>query len=262
MRIFGLGRVVMMSSSAGISLVEYFGSLEDPRRPQGRRHKLLDITAMTSCAVVAGAEGWDDMELFARYQVHWFSRFLELPNGIPGSDTFARVFARIDPDHFRGCFREWVSGVHRLTQGQVIAVAGKTLRRSHDRRAGKEAIHLVSAWASENSLALGQTRTEAKSNAITAIPELLRLLEVSGCIVSIDAMGCQAMGCQKEMAQTILDRGADYLLAVKENQGRRCEDIRDLFEGAEEADYEGAPYDDATTLNQGHGRPCPEEKLA
>ena len=239
----------MMSSSEGISLVEYFGSLEDPRRPQGRRHNLLDIIAMTICAVVAGAEGWDDIELFARYKVHWFSRFLELPNGIPCSDTFARVFARIDPDRFRDCFMEWVSGVHQLTQGQVIAVDGKTLRRSHDRKAGKEAIHLVSAWASENSLVLGQTRTEAKSNEITAIPELLRLLDVSGCIVTIDAMGCQ-----KEIAQTILDRGADYLLAVKENQGRLYQDIRDLFEGAEEADYEGVPYDYATTLNKGHGR--------
>ena len=239
----------MKSSGEGISLVEYFGGLEDPRRPQGRRHNLLDIIAMTICAVVAGAEGWDDIELFARYKVHWFSRFLELPNGIPCSDTFARVFARIDPDRFRGCFMEWVSGVHRLTQGQVIAVDGKTLRRSHDRRAGKEAIHLVSAWASENSLVLGQTRTEAKSNEITAIPELLRLLDVSGCIVSIDAMGCQ-----KEIAQTILERGADYLLAVKENQGRLYEDIRDLFEGAEEANYEGVPYDYATTLNKGHGR--------
>ena len=224
----------MMSSGEGISLVEYFGSLEDPRRPQGRRHNLLDIIAMTICAVVAGAEGWDDIELFARYKVHWFSRFLELPNGIPCSDTFARVFARIDPDRFRNCFMEWVSGVHRLTQGQVIAVDGKTLRRSHNRRAGKEAIHLVSAWASENSLVLGQTRTEAKSNEITAIPELLRLLDVSGCIVTIDAMGCQ-----KEIAQTILDRGADYLLAVKENQGRLYEDIRDLVEGAAEAGYEG-----------------------
>ena len=126
---------------------------------------------------------------------------------------------------------------------------GKTLRRSHDRRAGKEAIHLVGAWPSENSLVLGQTRTEAKSNEITAIPELLRLLDVSGCIVSIDAMGCQ-----KEIAQTILDRGADYLLVVKENQGRLYEDIRDLFEGAEEADYEGVPYNYATTLNKGHGR--------
>ena len=135
-----------------------------------------------------------------------------------GSDTFARVFARIDPDRFRDCFRAWVSSIHRLTQGQVIAVDGKTLRRSHDRRAGKEAIHMVSAWASENSLVLGQVRiTDAKSNEITAIPELLKLLDVSGCIVSIDAMGCQ-----KEIAWTILERGADYLLAVKGNHTMIC----------------------------------------
>ena len=144
---------------------------------------------------------------------------------------------------------EWMSSVHRLTQGQVIAVDGKTLRRSHDRRAGKEAIHMVSAWAPENSLVLGQTLTDAKSNEITAIPELLQLLDVSGCIVTIDAKGCQ-----KEIARTILDRGANYLLAVEENQGRLYEAIRDLFEGAEEADYEGVPHDYSATLNQGHGR--------
>ena len=186
-------------------------------------------------------------------QVQWFRRFLELPNGIPCSDTFARVFARIDPDRFRDrfrdCFRAWVSSIHRLTQGQVIAVDGKTLRRSHDRRAGKEAIHMVSAWASENSLVLGQVRTDAKSNEITAIPELLKLLDVSGCIVSIDAMGCQ-----QEIARTILERGADYLLAVKGNQCRLYDDLRDLFEGAAELGYDGVPHEYATTLNKGHGR--------
>ena len=243
----------MMHGAEGTSLAEHFISLEDPRRPQGRRHNLLDIVAMTICAVVAGAEGWDDVELFAQCKVQWFHRFLELPNGIPCSDTFARVFARIDParfrDCFRDCFRAWVNSIQQLTQGQVIAVDGKTLRRSHDRTAGKEAIHMVSAWASENSLVLGQTRTDAKSNEITAIPELLKLLDVSGCIVSIDAMGCQ-----KEIAQTILERGADYLLAVKGNQGRLYDDVRDLFEGAEEAGYDGVPHDLATTLNKGHGR--------
>ncbi len=239
----------MMHGAEGTSLVEHFISLEDPRRPQGRRHNLLDIVAMTICAVVADAEGWDDVELFAQCKVQWFHRFLELPNGIPCSDTFARVFARIDPACFRDCFRAWVNSIQQLTQGQVIAVDGKTLRRSHDRTAGKEAIHMVSAWASENSLVLGQTRTDAKSNEITAIPELLKLLDVSGCIVSIDAMGCQ-----KEIAQTILERGADYLLAVKGNQGRLYDDVRDLFEGAEEAGYDGVPHDLTTTLNKGHGR--------
>ena len=142
-----------------------------------------------------------------------------------------------------------MNSIQQLTQGQVIAVDGKTLRRSQDRTAGKEAIHLVRAWAWENSLVLGQTRTDAKSNEITAIPELLKLLDVSGWIVSIDAMGCQ-----KEIAQTILEGGADYLLGVKGNQGWLYDDVRDLFEGAEEAGYDGVPHDLATTLNKGHGR--------
>ena len=133
--------------------------------------------------------------------------------------------------------------------GEVVAIDGKTVRRSHDNRAGKQPIHLVSAWASANTLTLGQVKTEEKSNEITAIPRLLELLELHGCIVTIDAMGCQ-----KEIAQGILDRGADYLLAVKENQGRLYQDVRDLFAGAEEAGFDGVPHDYATTLNKGHGR--------
>ena len=214
----------MMSGGERTGLMHHFSSLEDPRRPQGRRHNLLDIIAMTICAVVAGAEGWDDVELFAQCKEDWFRTFLELPNGIPCSDTFARVFARLDPESFRDCFTEWVSSIHRLTQGEVVAIDGKTVRRSHDRRTGQEAIHMVSAWASQNSLVLGQTRTDAKSNEITAIPRLLEMLELKGCIVTIDAMGCQ-----KDISRTILDRGADYVLAVKGNQGQLHQDIGDLF---------------------------------
>ena len=136
-----------------------------------------------------------------------------------------------------------------LLPGEVVAIDGKTVRRSHDKRAGKQAIHLVSAWAAANTLTLGQVKTDQKSNEITAIPRLLELLELNGCIVTIDAMGCQ-----KEIAQGILDRGADYLLAVKENQGRLYQDVRDLFGGAEELGWDGVPYDYATTLNKGHGR--------
>ena len=136
-----------------------------------------------------------------------------------------------------------------LLPGEVVAIDGKTVRRSHDKRAGKQAIHLVSAWAAANTLTLGQVKTDQKSNEITAIPRLLELLELNGCIVTIDAMGCQ-----KEIAQGILDRGADYLLAVKENQGRLYQDVRDLFDGAEELGWDGVPYDYATTLNKGHGR--------
>ena len=166
-----MGWVVVMSVISGGNLGEYFGNLEDPRRDQGKRHQLLDIIAMTICAVIGGAEGWSHVELFVKCKYEWFQRFLDLPNGVPCPDTFARVFARIDPEQFRGCFMEWVSSVNRLTQGQVIALDGKTLRRSHDRNSGKAAIHLVSAWASENSLVLGQTRVDAKSNEITAIPD-------------------------------------------------------------------------------------------
>ena len=209
-----------MSGGEETNLLQHFSGLEDPRRPQGRRHNLLDIIAMTICAVVAGAEGWDDVELFAQCKEDWFRTFLELPNGIPCSDTFAGVFARLDPDRFRECFRQWVSSIHRQTQGQVVAIDGKTVRRSHDRRAGQEAIHMVSAWASENSLVLGQTQTEAKSNEITAIPRLLEMLELKGCIVTIDAMGCQ-----KEVSRTILDRGADY---VWRSRGTRASCTRTL----------------------------------
>ena len=239
----------MMSGDGKTSLMQHFSGLEDPRRPQGRRHNLLDIIAMTICAVVAGAEGWDDVELFAQCKEDWLRTFLELPNGIPCSDTFARVFARLDPDRFRECFTQWVSSIHQLTQGQAVAIDGKTVRRSHDRRAGQEAIHMVSAWASENCLVLGQTRTEAKSNEITAIPRLLEMLELKACIVTIDAMGCQ-----KEISRTILDRGADYVLAVKGNQGQLYQDIGDLFQAGDGTGVNDLPHDYAATLNKGHGR--------
>ena len=174
-----------MISSAGGSLVGHFVNLEDPGRDQGKRHQLLDIITMTICAVIGGAGGWSDVELFVKCKYQWFRRFLGLPNGVPCPDTFARVFARIDPEQFRDCFRDWVNSVNLLTQGQVIAVDGKTLRRSHDRNSGKAAIHMVSAWAPENSLVLGQARVEAKSNEITALPELLNLLDLAGCIVTV-----------------------------------------------------------------------------
>ena len=154
------GRVVQMGSSEGSCLMEHFGTLEDSRRDQGKRHQLLDIIAMTICAFIGGAEGWDDVELFFRCKYEWFRRFLDLPHGVPCSDTFARVFAGIDSEQFRNCFMDWVNSVSRLTQGQVIALDGKTLRRSHDRPSGKEAIHMVSAWASENSLVLGQVKVD------------------------------------------------------------------------------------------------------
>ena len=164
------------------------------------------------------------------------------------------VFARLDPEQFQRCFMEWVQAVAQVTQGEVVAINGKTVRRSHDRTLGKKAIHMVNVWASSNGLALGQTKVDEKSNEITAIPKLLQLLELSGCIVTIDAMGCQ-----KEIAREIIEAQADYLLAVKENQGRLYQDVRDLFEGAEEYDFEGVSYDFVRTLNKGHGRLEPRQ---
>ena len=236
----------MCSSECG-SLMEHFGHLEDPRRDQGKRHQLLDIIAMTICAVVGGAEGWDDVELFVQCKYDWFRRFLELPHGIPCSDTFARVFAGIDPEQFRNCFIDWVNSVSQLTQGEVIALDGKTLRRSHDRPSGKAAIHMVSAWASENSLVLGQVKVAEKSNEITAIPELLNLLDVSGCIVTIDAMGCQ-----KRIAQTIRDRGADYMLALKGNQPQLHEAVVETFAAEQAEGLEGCAHEGAVQLPAGH----------
>ena len=234
-------------------IAQYFGELDAPRIDRSKRHTLLDIITIALCGIICGADSWVDIELFGKCKEDWFRTFLELPNGIPSHDTFGDVFARLDPEQFQRCFMEWVQAVAQVTQGEVVAIDGKTVRRSHDRTLGKKAIHMVNVWASSNGLALGQTKvdekSDEKSNEITAIPKLLQMLELSGCIVTIDAMGCQ-----KEIAREIIEAQADYLLAVKENQGRLYDDVRDLFEGAEEYDFEGVPYDFARTLNKGHGR--------
>jgi predicted transposase YbfD/YdcC len=170
-----------------------------------------------------------------------------LPHGIPAHDTFGRVFAHLDAEQFQACFMEWVSAINQVFQGQIIAVDGKTVRRSHDKAIGKQAIQMVSAWAARNRLVLGQLKVDNKSNEITAIPELLRLLEISGCIVTIDAIGCQ-----KKIAGTILDQQADYVLAVKENQGYLYEAFQDLFQYPDEMTTIGCDYH--KTVDKGHGR--------
>lgn len=230
-------------------ITDYFGGIHDPRIERSKQHRLLDMIAIAICAVIAGADGWTDVEQFGKAKLKWFKTFLALPNGIPSHDTFGRLFARLDPVEFQAAFLAWVQAINELTHGQIVAVDGKTLRRSHDHTLGLEAIHMVSAWATANRLVLGQTKVAAKSNEITAIPELLRRLELSGCIVTIDALGCQV-----EVASTIVDQGADYVLAVKENQGRLYEDVKDLFDGYDSIQFQGIPHGYHKTTHKGHGR--------
>jgi predicted transposase YbfD/YdcC len=235
--------------SAYGSIGEHFNDLEDPRMERTKHHQLLDIIAIAICGVICGADSWVDLELFGRSKEEWLKRFLSLPNGIPSHDTFGRVFALLDPVKFAQCFTSWVRAVSQLTQGQVIAIDGKALRRSHDRANGKSAIHMVSAWASANHLVLGQLKVDDKSNEITAIPELLEVLELSGCIVTIDAMGCQ-----KDIARQIVEQGADYVLALKENQGQLYREVVDTFKSGLGSAFEGLQHDFYQTVGKGHGR--------
>ena len=208
--------------SAPISILEQFSQLKDPRVDRTKRHKLIDVIAIAICAVICGANGWTDVELFGRSKREWLKGFLELPNGIPSHDTFGRVFSMLDAEVFERCFMEWVSAVSESVEGDVVAIDGKTLRRSHDRGAGKSALHLVSAWSSANRLVLGQRKVDGHSNEITAIPELLRNLDVSGCVVTTDAMGCQ-----KKVAEAIVEGEADYVLALKGNRRELHDDVRE-----------------------------------
>jgi len=201
------------------------------------------------CAVIAGADNWEDVEEFGKARFEWFQTFLDIPNGIPSHDTFTRVFARLDPEQFQGCFIRWMSAVTAVIGGQVIAIDGKVLRRSHDKGIGKAAIDMVSAWASANRLVLGQVKVDEKSNEITAIPQLLGALEVAGCIVTIDAMGCQT-----DIAEKIIEREAEYVLALKENQGHLYADVERLFDDLEGSQYQAYAFDYQKTVNKDHGR--------
>jgi predicted transposase YbfD/YdcC len=228
------------------TITEHFSELDDPRR-YNRSHLLMDIVVIAICAVICGADDWEAVEGFGRSKYKWFKGFLELPHGIPSQHTFRRVFARIDADQFRTCFIEWIKAVHKITRGQVVAIDGKMLRRSHDKTLGKKAIHMVSAWAEENRLVLGQVKVDDKSNEITAIPQLLDLIEIAGCIVTIDAMGCQ-----KEITKRIIGKNADYVLALKENQGGLYDDAQELFNYAEETEFTDCDYH--KTVDKDHGR--------
>jgi predicted transposase YbfD/YdcC len=239
----------METNTVAAGIEEHFGEMEDPRIDRRKLHQLLDIMVIAICAAICGADTWEDVETFGKAKKEWFEEFLELPNSIPSHDTFNRVFNRLDPEQFQECFLNWIRAASQIIGGQVIAIDGKVLRRSHDQGIGKAAIDMVSAWATTNHLVLGQVKVGEKSNEITAIPQLLKALEISGCIITVDALGCQT-----EIAAEIINQEADYILALKDNQGQLHEDVKLLFADLEESAYQAYTYDYDKTVNKGHGR--------
>ena len=239
----------LVPSNPDLSIISHFESLPEPRQSGKVVHKLIDIIIITICAVICGADNWVEVAEFGKEREKWLRKFLELPNGIPSHDTFGRVFSVISSVEFQKCFSSWIEAVFCVTKGQVIAIDGKTLRKSHDRSSNKAAIHMVSAWATANSVVLGQVKTEEKSNEITAIPELLKLLEIKGCIITIDAMGCQ-----KAIAEQIIKQKGDYVLGLKGNQGNLYEDVKLFFEYASLIEFDNINHSYHEDVDGDHGR--------
>ena len=236
-------------SQPSVSFFHHFDTLDDPRLERCQRHKLGDILFLAVCAMLSGANDFVAMQKFGIAKRAWLDKYLELPNGIPSHDTLGRVFSLLDSAHFIQCFVHWVQSIHAVTQGVVIAVDGKTVRASLDRASGQNPLHVVSAWASENRVALGEVMVDEKSNEITAIPKLLALLELKGAIITIDAMGCQ-----KDIAAKVRERGADYLLTVKGNQEHLEEDIVNYFADLDKGSKRNRQQSHARQRSQGHGR--------
>lgn len=226
-------------------LKDYFAEVEDPRA-KNISHLLMDIIILAICGLICGADNWVEIEAYGNAKRRWFNQFLKLPNGIPSHNTFGRVFALIDPQQFRESFLHCVKAIAELME-EHIAIDGKQLRRSHDRANDKAALHMVSAWSSNNQIVLGQEKVRDKSNEIIAIPALLELLDIANCIITIDAMGCQT-----KIAQKIVNSEADYVLALKKNQGKLYEIVEALFDGPDEVQATNCDYH--KEINKGHGR--------
>ena len=233
------------------SIVKHFESLPDPRYERNRRHLLVDVMTLAVCGVIVGCSGPSAIERWAKAKKDWLKQLLALPNGIPSRDCIRRVLSALKPEAFQACFQSWIASLVSEDEGMrtMIAIDGKTMRRSHDRAAGLGPLHLVSAWASEHGLALGQVATEEKSNEITAIPELIDRIDVKGAIVTIDAMGCQ-----KAIAKKIVDAKGDYVLAVKDNQPKLHEAIKGLFSDERQGELLKMPHRKHQTSEKGHGR--------
>lgn len=232
-----------------VGLQKCFAELHDPR-VQGRcDHRLIDILAISLLAVMCGAEDWPDLQEFGQRRQAWLRTFLELPKGIPSHDTFRRVLGMLDRKQFAACLFQWTQALHEATGGKVIALDGKTARRSFNKKSGLAALHLVTAWATESGLTLGQIACEEKSNEITAIPQLLKLLSLKGCTVTIDAMGCQ-----KAIAEQIREQRGHYVLALKGNQSGLQEEMHQLYEDHIDTDFAGLKHQTYDTDETGHGR--------
>jgi predicted transposase YbfD/YdcC len=231
------------------SILAYFGDLDDPRIEKNRKHPLLNVIAIAILGVICGADNWVDIERYGKAKQEWLGQFLDLSHGIPSHDTFGRVFRWLDAEAFQKRFIAWTEGICEMSGGKSVAVDGKKLRRSQDRVHQRDGIWIVSAWVSENRLVLGQRKVEEKSNEITAIPELLTALDITDCVVTIDAMGTQTA-----IAQRIVEAQADYLLPVKENQGTLYQDMAMLFDGFEDENYVAVPHETCKQVSEGHDR--------
>lgn len=228
---------------------DFADGLTDPRIDRTQHHSLDAIVVITILATICGADGWTQVAMFGQSKRKWLETFLDLPHGIPSHDTFGRVFARLDPDELERCIVRWTAHLAKITRGRLIAIDGKTLRRSFDKASKKAAIHMVSAWSSANQMVLGQLATDAKSNEITAIPRLLKMLDLTGAVVTIDAMGCQT-----KIAEQIMAQGGDYVLQVKDNHKTLHEDAKLLFDEAIAHDFDGMAYAHHETIEKDHGR--------
>lgn len=237
-----------MDVEAPRGLLRYFEPLDDPRH-HNVRHDLSDILAIAILGVICGAEGWVEVEEFGHCKRKWLNTFLRLPNGIPSHDTFGRVFARLDPDQLEACFLSWTAALAERSAGRLVAVDGKTIRRSFDRADQKAAIHMVSAWCEANRLVLGQLATEARSNEITAVPQLLELLDLRGATVTLDAMNSQ-----RTIAERIVEAKGDYVMQIKANQGKLHEQLKVTLDEAIALNFEGMAHDVTKTVDGGHGR--------
>jgi predicted transposase YbfD/YdcC len=231
------------------SIITHFLPLEDPRIERNKRHELIDIIVLSVCAVCSGANGWEGIEEFGHAKLEWLRKYVPLKNGVPSHDCINYVLARLSAEHFRECFMSWTKSVMESCPGEIIALDGKTARGSLDRKNDKKPLHMVSAWACEQRLVLGQEAIDEKSNEITAIPKLLKLLEIKGCIITIDAMGCQ-----HTITDQVIEQEGDYVIGLKGNQGHLHEAVEDFFTVAYESDFKGVSHDYIEEVDKDHGR--------